>query len=303
MVDTIVRLMAEVVSASGVKLDEPMSKHTSFHVGGKADLLVEPNTVPQLIAVIRILQQTGLPYTLLGNGSNVLVGDKGIRGVVVQITSRMAEYKSEENTIEAAAGIHLAKLANVAFQNELSGLEFASGIPGSLGGAIYMNAGAYGGEMKNVIEEVIYLDEAGKVHRIPGSDCAFGYRTSRFAGSDDVILGCKLRLTEGKKEDIKALMDDYNGRRTAKQPLHQPSAGSTFKRPEGYFAGKLIEDAGLRGFRIGGAAVSEKHCGFVVNEDHATAADVCAVIRHVQETVEEKFGVRLETEVKFVGEF
>lgn len=303
MVETIVRLISEVVSASCVMMDEPMSRHTTFRVGGKADMLVLPNTVPQMVAVLRILRQFQVPYLLLGNGSNVLVGDKGIRGVVVQVTSRMAEYRVEDCTIEAAAGIHLAKIAHVAYQNALSGLEFAAGIPGSLGGAVYMNAGAYGGEMKDIIEEVIYLDEAGKVHRLPQRECAFGYRTSRFADGKWVILGCRLHLREDDRQEIKARMDDYNGRRSAKQPLNLPSAGSTFKRPTGYFAGKLIEDAGLRGFRIGGAAVSEKHCGFVVNDRQATAGDVRAVISHVQQTVKEKFGVQLETEVKFVGEF
>ncbi|MEE1013343.1 MAG: UDP-N-acetylmuramate dehydrogenase [Clostridia bacterium] len=304
LTDMTMRLISEIVSASKVRADESMSRHTTFRIGGKADLLVEPAEVNQAEAVIKLLHQMKIPYMILGNGSNILVGDKGIRGVVVKLGNEFAAHDVEGSVITAQSGIKLSRLANFALGNNLTGLEFAAGIPGTLGGAIYMNAGAYGGEMKQIIREVTYLDEKGVRNTVKGEECAFGYRTSIFSKmSGCVILSCKIELQEGDPTEIRATMDDLAERRVSKQPLNLPSAGSTFKRPEGYFAGKLIQDAGLMGFQVGGAAVSTKHAGFVVNEGGATAADVRALIEQVQIKVKEQFGVELEPEVKFIGEF
>ncbi|MEG2669152.1 MAG: UDP-N-acetylmuramate dehydrogenase [Oscillospiraceae bacterium] len=303
MLDAIIMLMTELVGASHVAVDEPMSKHTTFKIGGRADLLIIPQSIPQLKTVIKFLKQMKVPYFIMGNGSNLLVGDKGIRGAVIKITGDIGKCDVEGTTIVAESGIMLARLANTAYKNGLSGLEFVAGIPGTLGGAIYMNAGAYGGEMKNVVESVTYLDKYGNVETISGGKCQFGYRHSIFSDNDFVILSCRINLKNGEEATIKAEMDDLSERRISKQPLNKPSAGSTFKRPEGYFAGKLIQDSGLKGYRIGGAMISEKHSGFVINEDKATANDVVALIRHVQAEVKDKFGVDLDTEVKSVGEF
>ncbi len=302
--DMIIRLLSEIVSAAMVSTDEPMSRHTTFRIGGPADVLVEPVGTGQIIAVVKLLKQMQVPFFILGNGSNILVGDKGIRGVVVKIGNASADYSVNDTVLTAGCGIKLSKLANTAYANALTGLEFAAGIPGTLGGALYMNAGAYGGEMKQVVEEVRYLDTSGNLQALPGSKCKFGYRSSIFAKEDGaVILEATLRLQEGNKDEIKAQMDDLAKRRSDKQPLNLPSAGSTFKRPEGAFAGKLIQDCGLMGFRVGGASVSEKHAGFVVNDKGATASDVRKLIETVQEKVELETGYKLLPEVKFVGEF
>ncbi len=301
--DMTVRLISEIVSPSKVRTCEPMSRHTTFRIGGEADLLVEPAEVNQAEAVLKLLRQMQLPYLVIGNGSNLLVGDKGIRGVVVKLGNEFSAHDIEGEVITAQSGLKLSRLANFALGNCMTGLEFAAGIPGTVGGAVYMNAGAYGGEMKQVVQEVTCLDENGNRRTISGQECEFGYRTSIFSHRTDwVILSCKLALKQGNPDAIKATMEDLAERRTSKQPLNYPSAGSTFKRPEGYFAGKLIQDAGLMGFRIGGASVSEKHAGFVVNDRDATAKDVLELIEAVQNKVEEKFGVRLEPEVRLVGE-
>ena len=303
--DAIIRLLSEFVGPSNVYLHEPMSKHTTFRIGGPADVLIEPSESSQIEAVCRTLRQLEIPFIVLGNGSNVLVGDQGIRGVVVKLGNAFSSCHREEDTLlHAKAGIKLSRLAAYALDNSLTGLEFAAGIPGTLGGALYMNAGAYGGEMSQVVEEVSYLNEEGKVATIRGGNCQFGYRTSIFAENPDyVILGCTIRLQEGNPDEIRATMDDLAQRRLDKQPLNFPSAGSTFKRPEGAFAGKLIQDAGLMGLRIGGASVSEKHAGFVVNDKKATAKDVRDLIYLVQEKVKESSGFILEPEVRMIGEF
>ncbi len=303
--DAVIRLLSEQVGPSRVYLNEPMSKHTTFRIGGPADVLVEPSDVMQVETVCRTLRQLEIPFLVLGNGSNVLVGDLGIRGVVVKLGNAFSTCRMEEDTLlSAQAGIKLSRLAAHALDKSLTGLEFAAGIPGTLGGALYMNAGAYGGEMSQVVEEVSYLNEEGKVATIRGCNCGFGYRTSIFAQNPDyVILGCTIRLKEGNPEEIKATMDDLAERRIDKQPLNFPSAGSTFKRPEGAFAGKLIQDAGLMGLRVGGASVSEKHAGFVVNDKKATAKDVRELIALVQEKVKENSGFDLEPEVRMIGEF
>ena len=285
-----------------IKKNESMKNHTSFKIGGEADLFCEPACCDDIRELIAYAKDENIPVTVIGNGSNLLVGDRGIRGLVIKIDRNFSSSEINGNIIKAESGILLSKLAASALKAGLSGLEFASGIPGTLGGGIYMNAGAYGSEMSNVVKSVTYL-ENGDVKTISGKDAAFGYRRSIFTERAAVILSAELELVPEERGEIKAKMDELRLKRTSKQPLSMPSAGSTFKRPEGYFAGKLIEDCGLKGFKIGGAAVSEKHSGFVVNTGGATADDVLRLIRHIQKTVMDKFGVKLETEVKFLGEF
>ncbi len=285
-----------------IKKNELMKNHTSFKIGGPADELCEAESVQEIKDLIEYAKEKNIEYTVMGNGSNLLVGDKGIRGLVIKIAHGFSRASVSGKTITASSGILLSKLANLALSENLSGLEFASGIPGTLGGAIFMNAGAYGGEMKDVIKKVTYL-ENGEVKTVENKELDFGYRRSRFCGTDAIILSAEIELKKAEYDEIKEKMEDFKERRTSKQPLSMPSAGSTFKRPEGYFAGKLIEDANLKGFSIGGAQVSEKHSGFVINTGNSTAQDVVDLIKHIQKTVYDKFGVELETEVKMVGEF
>lgn len=282
--------------------DEPMSRHTSFKIGGKADMFVSVRSEEEISALISLAKETGTPYMIMGNGSNMLVGDGGIRGLVIQIGKDLSEIKTDGVYIEAQAGALLSRIASEAAKAGLTGLEPLSGIPGTLGGGIYMNAGAYGGEIKDVVRTVRYIDNDGAIHEIDGSDCCFGYRHSIFSGGGMYIISAVMELAHGDEEKIRSAMADYNKRRCDKQPVSVPSAGSTFKRPEGYFAGKLIQDAGLMGYSVGGAAVSEKHAGFVVNNGGATAKDVLELIEHIQKTVKEKFGVELEPEVRLIGE-
>ena len=288
--------------ASSVKFDEPMKLHTTFKIGGPADVFVEAQNTDEIIALIEYCKQNSIPYMIIGNGSNMLVGDKGIRGVVIQVGKAMNNITIDKETVTAQAGVLMSTLANAILKAELSGFETLSGIPGTLGGGIYMNAGAYGGELKDVIDTVTYIDESGEIITKPNEELDLSYRHSMFETGEYVILSAVLKLKKGSYEEIKAAMQDYNKRRSDKQPISMPSAGSTFKRPEGYFAGKLIQDSGLMGYSIGGAQVSEKHAGFVVNKGGATAADVLALIKHIQDTVEEKFGVCLEPEVRLIGE-
>lgn len=283
-------------------IDEPMSKHTSFKIGGKADMFVSVRSEEEICALISLAKETHTPYMIMGNGSNMLVGDGGIRGLVIQIGKEFSSIKTDGVLIEAQAGALLSRIASEAAKAGLTGFEPLSGIPGTLGGGIYMNAGAYGGEIKDVVRSVRYIDNDGVVHEISGNDCCFGYRHSVFSAGGMYIVSAVIELEHGDKDKIRADMADYNKRRCDKQPVSVPSAGSTFKRPEGYFAGKLIQDAGLMGYSIGGAAVSEKHAGFVVNNGGATAADVLALIKHIQNTVKDKFGVDLEPEVRLIGE-
>ena len=250
--------------------------------------------------IVNFARLGSVPYYVIGNGSNLLVDDDGYDGLIIHIGRNMSKVEVVDNVVIAMAGATLAKTASEALAHGLTGLEFASGIPGSVGGAVYMNAGAYGGEMKDVVSATTYVDKSGHMGMVRGEEHNFGYRKSVF-GEGDVILMTTFELEYGDKEEISAKMADFNQRRKDKQPLDMPSAGSTFKRPEGYFAGKLIEDCGLRGYSIGGAQVSEKHCGFVVNEGGATTRDILDLIAYIQETVFEKFGVRLETEVKYLG--
>ncbi|MDY2699217.1 MAG: UDP-N-acetylmuramate dehydrogenase [Suilimivivens sp.] len=291
------------VPEEDILLNEPMSKHTTFRVGGEASCFVRISEAGQLAALMPYLREVEVPYFILGNGSNLLVGDKGYNGVILQIGSKMNGIHVEDTHIRAGAGVLLSQLAKCAQENGLTGLEFASGIPGTLGGSVVMNAGAYGGEMKQVIELVKVMNENGEILEIRGEEMEFGYRTSIIKDRPFIVLEAILNLQHGDQEIIAVKMEELARQRKEKQPLEYASAGSTFKRPEGYFAGKLIMDAGLRGYSIGGARVSEKHCGFVVNTGRASAADVAEVIREVQEKVKDKFEVMLETEVIFLGDF
>lgn len=291
-----------VIAKDSILLDEPMSRHTTFRVGGPADFFVTPKAKEEVRDVIRICKEAGMPYYIIGNGSNLLVSDAGYRGVIVQIYKEMNEVKVEGDLVKAQAGALLSGIAAKALGAELSGFEFASGIPGTIGGACVMNAGAYGGEMKDVLESVTVLTGEGKIIELGRNELELGYRTSVIAKKGYIVLGAVLKLERGDGEKIKTYMDELKEKRVTKQPLEYPSAGSTFKRPEGYFAGKLIEDAGLRGFQVGGAQVSEKHCGFVINRDHAMAADIMELMRQVQIRVKENSGVDLEPEVKRLGD-
>ena len=264
---------------------EPMKQHTTFRVGGPADVLVTPSA-EELPEIVALCQKFGVPYYIVGNGSNLLVGDKGIRGVVIEMTSRMGDIVCEGETVIAGAGASLGRVAAKAAEEGLTGIEFAAGIPGTVGGAVVMNAGAYGGEMKDIITSVLV-----------------SYRHSCIPEKRYIVLRITMRLRKGCTDEIRAKMSELREMRISKQPLEYPSAGSTFKRPEGYFAGKLIMDAGLRGFQVGGAQVAEKHCGFVINKDNASAADIYRLMQEVTAKVEAEFGVTLEPEVKMLGEF
>ena len=295
--------LIDCIGIENVKLEEPMEKHTTFRIGGPADYFLCPQTAEELKAVIHVCKETGTPYFILGNGSNLLVSDKGYRGAVIQIWKNMSEVSVEDETkIRAQAGAQLSKIASCALEQSLEGFEFAAGIPGTLGGAVVMNAGAYGGEMKDVLVEATVLDTEGNVRTLKNEELELGYRHSIVKEKNYIVLEAVFELNKGSKEAISSQMRELAGKRREKQPLEYPSAGSTFKRPEGYFAGKLIEDAGLRGFQVGGAQVSEKHCGFVINRDHATAADIMELMRQVQIRVKENSGVDLEPEVKRLGD-
>lgn len=282
---------------------ESMKNHTTFRIGGPADALALPKTPEEVAEVVRFCHEHAQPYYVLGNGSNLLVSDEGYRGLVLQLYRNFNDIQVNGETITVQSGAMLAAVARTAYQTGLTGLEFASGIPGTIGGAVVMNAGAYGGEMKNVLKEVTVLTKEGEVLVIPAKALELGYRTSVIPKNGWIVLGAVLQLKKGDQEQILARMEELKEQRITKQPLDLPSAGSTFKRPEGYFAGKLIMDAGLRGFTVGGAQVSEKHCGFVVNRGNATAADVWELICEVKRRVKEMTGVELEPEVKLLGDF
>ena len=277
--------------------DEPMAKHTSFKIGGPADVFIKVDNIEELKETLDLSKKNQIPLTIIGNGSNILVKDEGYRGAIIKPNFNSIEIK--ENIVEVGAGVKNGMLAQKLLQNKLAGFEFASGIPGTIGGACVMNAGAYGGEMKDVLESVTVLTGEGKIIELGRNELELGYRTSVIAKKGYIVLGAVLKLERGDGEKIKTYMDELKEKRVTKQPLEYPSAGSTFKRPEGYFAGKLIEDAGLRGFQVGGAQVSEKHCGFVINRDHA---DIMELMRQVQIRVKENSGVDLEPEVKRLGD-
>lgn len=294
-------ILQKLVGTEQVWAQEPMKKHTTFRVGGCARYLVEPGDVQQLSAVVNACREQKVPYYVVGNGSNLLVSDAGYNGVIIHLFKNMSEIRTEGNHMILQAGALLARAARTACREGLSGLEFASGIPGTVGGALVMNAGAYGGEMKDVVSQVTVLTSEGEPREYTKEQMAFGYRRSRLTEEAGIVLETEFTLHPGRTEEIQARMEELKEKRVLKQPLEYASAGSTFKRPEGHFAGKLIEDAGLRGFRIGDAQVSEKHCGFVINRGNASASEIAEVIRQVQDRVYAHSGVRLQTEVKFLG--
>lgn len=295
--------LCQILGEQNVKENEPMKKHTTFRVGGPADYFLTPENVEQVQETVLLLKENDIPYYIVGNGSNLLVGDLGYRGAIIQIFQKMNQIEIDGEYVYAEAGALLSKIAAKALSNELTGFEFASGIPGTLGGAVMMNAGAYGGEIKQVIQEATVLKQTGEIAKLAVDEMELSYRSSIFSKNGDIVLSAVLKLEKGNKESIRTRMDELKEQRVTKQPLEYPSAGSTFKRPEGYFAGKLIQDAGLRGFQVGGAQVSEKHCGFVINKENASAADIVSLMEQVSDKVEAQFGVRLEPEVKRLGEF
>lgn len=291
----------QIVGETNIKLDEPMKKHTTFRIGGPADYLVTPNTVEELEQVLAACNAAKEPFFILGNGSNLLVSDAGIEGVVIQLFQNFNKFTIEGTIIKAQAGVLLSKIGNAVKQAGLTGFEFAAGIPGSLGGAMVMNAGAYGGEMKDIVQAVQLMDYNGNLLELSGEEMHFAYRHSIVHEKKYIVIGATIKLEYGEKDKIEARMEELALARKTKQPLEYPSAGSTFKRPEGYFAGKLIQDAGMRGYCVGDAQVSEKHCGFVINKGNATASDVMQLICDVQKKVKEQTGVDLEPEVMLTG--
>ena len=299
----LIEYLESVVPAENILLEEPMNKHTTFRVGGPAEGFVTVENSKQLEKIIKYLNLVERPYFILGNGSNLLVGDKGYRGVIIRLGGDFNHLTVEGTLLTAGASVLLSAAARVAMENGLAGMEFASGIPGSVGGGVKMNAGAYDGEMRNIVESVQVMYKDGSILDLDNETMEFGYRNSVIKNRPYVVLQVSMRLQEGDREAILARMNELTARRKEKQPLEYASAGSTFKRPEGHFAGKLIMDSGMRGARIGGARVSEKHCGFVINDGTAVAADIAELIQEVIETVKEKFGVTLEPEVIFLGDF
>lgn len=311
--------LAEIFGKENVLKDEPMSRHTTFRIGGAADFFVKVQTISQLQEAMRYLKKEQIPFYIVGNGSNLLVRDEGVRGVVLQLGERFSGYEFlhetpgsvvqsgtavDKNQIvmaRAKAGSLLGRLGKEFAEYSLSGFEFASGIPGTLGGAVYMNAGAYGGEIKDILVRATLMDMDGSLFEFTNQQMQFGYRKSIAAEKNYIVLEADLALHVSSKEEVLAKMAELSAQRRLKQPLEYPSAGSTFKRPEGYFAGKLISDAGLKGFSVGGAQVSEKHAGFVINTGNATAADVIALTDAVRDKVFEKYGVKLELEIKQLG--
>ena len=293
--------LQDILGALTIKANEPLSNYTYTKTGGPADLLVFPRSVEQVQRVLAAVKQENLPLTVLGNASNLIVKDSGIRGLVMILTD-MQELVLEGNQLKAASGAALIEASRQAAASGLTGLEFACGIPGSIGGAIYMNAGAYGGEVKDVISQVEVVTRDGQLKTYAGADCDFSYRHSRFQEGDEVILGVTFDLAPGDQSAIDSKVAELTHLRQSKQPLEYPSCGSVFKRPEGYFAGKLIQDAGLQGYQVGGAQVSTKHAGFIVNVDHATATDYLAVIEYIRLVVWARTGVFMEPEVRIIGE-
>ena len=292
--------LINIAGEDNVKIDEDMKKHTTFKAGGKAAFLVTPDSEEKVKELIRFFKENEIANYIIGNGSNLLVRDEGFDGVILEIGSKLSEVVVNENKITAQAGALLSKTANQAYKSGLSGMEFASGIPGSVGGGVAMDAGAYGGELKDIVETVTMCDENGEEITLTVDEMDFSYRHSIVQDKNYIVLSATFALTPGEPEKILETMNDLNQRRRDKQPLEYPSAGSTFKRPEGYFAGKLIQDAGLKGYSVGGACVSEKHSGFIINKGGATATDIITLIGDVQKIVKEKFGVELEPEVKIL---
>ena len=301
MSDEIVTRLINITGKDNVRINEPMKNHTTFKIGGPAQYYVTPESVTQIQEVVSLCRDMNIPLHVIGNGSNILVGDDGVDGVVLALFNTFSDYEIKDNVITAQAGMSLIKLAVIALREGLTGLEFASGIPGSVGGAVYMNAGAYDGQMKDVVTSVTVLDEAGNIRILGRDELDMGYRTSAVAKHNMIVLQVIIELKAGDKEQIKDRMNQLSELRKQKQPLEYPSAGSTFKRPEGYFAGKLIADAGLKGYSIGGAAVSEKHAGLIVNMGGATAKDVVELTDYIKKRIIEQIGVTLELMIKKIG--
>lgn len=299
----IYELLTNEIKQGIVKIDEPMKKHTNFKIGGNADVFVIAKSIEEIKCVIKFSKENNIPLTILGNGSNVLVSDKGIRGIVLQIGLKEIKVEKHENAlIEVDAGAMLGALAQILLKQRISGFEFAAGIPGSIGGAIRMNAGAYGGEMKDIVKNVTVLNEKGEINILTNEECEFSYRHSRFTNSKEIIIKATLELPFGNENEIKAKMDEYAQSRKEKQPLNLPSAGSTFKRGADFITAKLIDECGLKGYTSGNAQVSTLHAGFVVNLGNATAQDVLSVVNHVKQVVLEKTGKQIELEIELLGE-
>ena len=281
-------LFTKVYDIQDVKINEKLSQYVNFKVGGPADILLTPKVKEQVIETIKICKENNIPFYIIGNGSNLLVRDGGFRGVVI-LMKALVNIKVNDEVVEAECGAMLKDVSKVALENSLTGFEFACGIPGTVGGAIFMNAGAYNGEIANVVESAQVIDKEGNVLELSKEELDFGYRSSAVMKNGYIVLSAKFKLEKGQVKTIKELVDDLTNKRESKQPLEYPSAGSTFKRPEGYFAGKLIQDAGLKGYSIGGAAVSEKHSGFVINKGNATAKDITDLMKHIQAEVKKQF--------------
>ncbi|ADK13402.1 MULTISPECIES: UDP-N-acetylmuramate dehydrogenase [Clostridium] len=293
--------LEKILDKEDIKIDEPMKEHTSFRVGGPVDILVTPKKFQEVVDVITLCKEHNIPYYIMGNGSNLLVKDGGIRGIMIKLI-KLNEVKVEDNKIITESGVSLKDISTTALNNKLSGFEFACGIPGSVGGAVTMNAGAYNGEISHVVESAKVIDNEGKIKVLDRKQLELEYRSSSILKYKYTVLEVTFNLEHGDYEKIKNRVEDLNRRRNEKQPLEYPSAGSTFKRPEGYFAAKLIEDSGLKGKSVGGAQVSEKHSGFIINKGSATAKDILDLIAIVQHKVKEKFNVDLYTEVRVIGE-
>lgn len=302
MEDQFVQELKEILSEDKVKLKERMEYHTSLHIGGEADYFVTPSSIEEVKAVLLLCNQWRIPYYIIGNGSNLLVSDQGYRGLILKLGENFSEVTvDEEGLVKAQSGILLSKLSNEIAKHCFTGFEFAAGIPGTLGGAVTMNAGAYDGEMKHCLVSVRVMNSEGEILKLTNEQLQLGYRTSILQKENYIVLDAEMQFHLGEKEKIMSRIRELNGLRREKQPLEQFSAGSTFKRPTGFYASKLIHDAGLRGYRVGGAEVSQKHSGFLINKENATAEDFIGLIKEVTRIVEEKFGVKMEPEVKFLG--
>ncbi|WP_101773931.1 UDP-N-acetylmuramate dehydrogenase [Peptostreptococcus faecalis] len=294
--------LKSIIDEDLIYIDEPMNDHISFKVGGPADILVRPKTEDDIRAVLKLVNEKNIPFLVMGNGTNILIKDGGFRGLVIELSSNFSNYNIDGDEITVETGALLSTIGREAMNASLTGFEFASGIPGTLGGALAMNAGAYGGEMKNIVKSVRLMDCDGNIVEYTNEEMRFEYRHSRLTEENLIALSAVIKLENGDYEEIKEKMNDLSHQRRTKQPLEYPSAGSTFKRPEGYFAGKLIQDSNLKGFSVGGAMVSEKHSGFIINYNNATARDLINLIEHVKSSVYENHGVKLEEEVKILGE-
>lgn len=292
--------LVNITDSENVKIDESMAKYTTFRAGGNTKYLVEPSNIEEMSAILKLIYSYGIKSYVMGNGSNLLVRDSGFDGIIVKIGNKLSNLTVDGNNIACDAGVLMSKLANTALENGLTGMEFGAGIPGTIGGAVTMNAGAYDGEIKDIIIKADILDDKGNIFTLSKDELELGYRTSIIQKKNLYVVSASFELKEGDREDIKNKMNQFLNARKEKQPLEYPSAGSTFKRPQGHFAGKLIMDAGLAGYGVNGACVSRKHCGFIINQGNATATDIIAVIENVSQIVYEKYGVKLEPEVKIL---